>query len=501
MKKDVLVHLVVSLPTTLDPAVGYDSPSMSAIQNIYETLVTYTGSEVRQVVPLLAESWTVSPDNRRFTFHLRPGVQFHNGHPLTAECVVYSLQRVLRLNQGPAWILSQGLSTSGLRSIDEVTVEITLTRPFPAFPFCLANTVASIVDPAVVEANGGVMPNQANAWLAKHAVGTGPLMLGQWQPESKLVLLRNPSYWRECAKLAEVHVQQVCDTAVRKRALLCGKVDLADVSNVEAWQLSDQPGIGVVGGPGLDREMIGFNCRRAPFDDVRVRQAVAYAIDYEALLSLEPGYQFYRTDGPIPTQIEGHAEDWFCYPCDRAKAKALLQAAGYAHGFATTLTCNEFWQRQRITEIVANSLRAVQIEVRVEALPWVSFVNKLAQGTLPMFAWNWVPDYPDPDSYVYPIYHSHSIENQAGYYNPTIDSLIEIARIESDPAKRADLYREIQHIVIQDAPYLFMVQGLDQFVHRRCVRGIVYHPLRQTGEPIDYYPLYKDEEFDAHEAP
>src|SRR5512139_3564530 len=148
MNENVLVHLVDSLPTTLDPAVGYDSSAMSVIQNIYETLVTYSGSEVRQVAPLLAESWTVSSEQRRFTFRLRSGVRFHNGHPLTADGVVYSLRRAMQLNQGPAWILSQCLASEDVRSLDEATVEMTLTRPFPAFLFCLAHTVASIVDPA-----------------------------------------------------------------------------------------------------------------------------------------------------------------------------------------------------------------------------------------------------------------------------------------------------------------------------------------------------------------
>lgn len=373
MTEDILIHLAGSLPTTFDSAAAYDSPSTTAIQNIYETLVAYEGSQVREVVPRLAESWEVSPDSRHFTFKLRSGICFHNGYPLDAHAVVYSLRRVIQMNQAPAWILAQCLDEDGLRTVDGLTVEMTLTRPFPGFLHCLANTVASIVAPTMVEMHGGTIPGQENAWMAGHAV-----------------------------------------------------------------------------------------------------------------------YPFVRTDGPIPAQIEGHDDNLLLYRRNVDKATRLLREAGYAAGFSTVLALNEGVRpRSRIADLVARSLRAVSIEVRIEALPWADFLERLKQRISPMFAWNWVPDYPDPDCYVCPLYDSQSLENQAGYHNAVMDSLLGAARAESDRAARADLYREIQRIAIQDAPYLFMVQGPDLVVYRDHVGGFVYNPLVQTGDPIYFYPLYK----------
>lgn len=492
MTEDILIHLAGSLPTTFDPAAAYDSPSTTAIQNIYETLVAYEESQVREVVPRLAESWEVSPDSRHFTFKLRSGICFHNGYPLDAHAVVYSLRRVIQMNQAPAWILAQCLDEDGLRTVDELTVEMTLTRPFPGFLHCLANTVASIVAPTTVEMQGGTILGQENAWMGGHAVGTGPFMLSEWQPGRTLLLLRNDRYWREPARIAEARIYLMRDEAEQKRLLLQGEADLTTISSLEAWRMLGHSGINVARGQGLDREMIGFNCRCPPFDDVRVRQAIAYAIDYEALLATDSGYPFVRTDGPIPAQIEGHDDNLLLYRRNVDKATRLLREAGYAAGFSTVLALNEGVRpRSRIADLVAQSLRAVSIEVKIEALLWADFLERLKQRISPMFAWNWVPDYPDPDCYVYPLYDSQSLENQAGYHNAVMDSLLGAARAESDRAARADLYREIQRIAIQDAPYLFMVQGPDLVVYRDHVGGFVYNPLVQTGDPIYFYPLYK----------
>jgi peptide/nickel transport system substrate-binding protein len=492
MLTDSLIHLTESLPITLDPAVAYDSSSESVIQNIYETLVTYEGSQVREVAPLLADAWSVSSDNRQFVFRLHPAVQFHNGQPLNAQAVIYSLRRAIRMNQGPAWILAQCLTEDGLQVVDDLMIEMTLTRAFPGFLYCLAHPVASVVEPTAVELHGGVVPGQENSWMAKHAIGTGPFSLGEQESSERLTLYRHDQYWRKPARLASVHIYQVSQESERISRLYQGEVDLADISSAEAWRMMGRSGIAVARGQGLDRELIGFNCRRAPFNDVRVRQAIAYAIDYDQLLALEPGYPLVRTIGPIPGQIEGHSADLFCYPHDLSKARALLQEAGYAEGFSTILGYNKgFAWRERIADRVAQSLSTLSIKVQMEALTWDDFLDRLKHGTLPMFAWNWVPDYPDPDCYVYPLYHSQSSENPASYSNPVMDSLIEAARIENDTAARACLCRDIQCLAIQDTPYLFMVQGTDLYAYRDHINGFVYHPLIQTGNPIYYYPLGK----------
>jgi len=492
MNENVLTHLVGSLPTTFDPATACDSSSQTAIQNIYETLVAYDGGQVREVVPQLAESWQASVDSRRFVFKLRSGVRFHNGRPLDATAVVYSLRRAIRMNQGSAWILAQCLAEDGLQMVDGLTIEMNLTRPFPGFLYCLANTVASIVEPTTVEMNSNLILGQENAWLADHVIGTGPFMLGEWKPERELSLLRNDRYWREPARIAEARVFLEHDETEQKRRLLQGQADLTTISSLEAWRLKSHPGIDVVCGQGLDREMIGLNCRVPPFNDARVRQAIAYAIDYESLLATESGYPFVRTDGPIPAQIEGHDDNLCLYNRDLDKSRQLLHAADYANGFHTTLALNEgFLPRRRIADVVAQSLRAVSIKVTIEVLSWSDFSKRLNQRTLDMFAWNWVPDYPDPDCYVYPLYHSQSLANQAGYSSAAMNSLLDTARVESDPVRRFDLYRKVQRRALQDAPYLFMVQGPDLIAYRNCVGGLVYNPLTQTGDPVYFYPLYK----------
>ena len=498
--KALFIYLTPSLPITLDPAVAYDSSSTTAIQNIYETLVTYEGSEVKVVVPALAERWAITPDGLRYIFWLRSGVQFHNGHRLNAEAVAFSLERVLRMNQGPAWILGQCLREESIRVLDELIVEMNLEQPFPALLHCLAHPVASVIDPAIVEMNANRLPSQENAWTTGLAIGTGPFYLGNWAPDEGYSLLRNNHYWRTPGRLAEIRLLQVSEEAERKQRLLHGQANMAELSAMEAFRLADKPGITVVSGLRLDREMIGFNCRNAPFSDVRCRQAVMYAIDTDILLNLEPGYPMLPTSGPIPSMIYQEDEKRTFSTRQLGRAKRLLYEAGWGDGFATILGINaEASHRRRIAEAVAQCLEQVGIQIRIEAFPWAEFLKKLDTGFLPMFSWNWVPDYPDPYSYVHPLYYSDSPENKAGYQDPAMDAWLQAARRETRLEVRASLYRKIQQLAIQNDPYLFMPQGTDFVAFRDCVRGFVYNPINQVGDPTLFYPLSIDSTFAKNE--
>ena len=184
---ETLNYLLYGEPESLDPAYAYDARSNSIINNVYDRLITYPGEDASRFAPMLAEKWEISPDGKVLTFHLRKDVKFHDGSAMKADAVKYSFDRVLKMNQPPSWMMSQMMDLNSTKVIDDYTVEINLTAPYAAALSVFCHSVGSVVNPAVVEAHGGVVEGEQNSWMDQNGTGTGPFTLRKWVPAERLL--------------------------------------------------------------------------------------------------------------------------------------------------------------------------------------------------------------------------------------------------------------------------------------------------------------------------
>jgi len=338
---DTLIWDTTGEPRTLDPMDAYDGPSIREIASVYDRLVSEDFiNGTLQIVPSLATSWEVDSSGRVWTFHLRQGVNFSNGDPFDANAVKYSFDRLLKMNSpssGLVWMFSQDMNLNSTKVIDKYTVQITTTQPSGFFLSTIATWAASIVDPAVVEAHGGVVANQDNQWMYDHEVGTGPYMLVEWQHNQYIKLTANPNYWGgwDGKHVKNVVINLVNDQVTRELHLQKGDADVADVSPAHYSDLQNSTGVTISSGVAFRTQFVTINVRPTyhgqpnPLNSTLVRQAISYATDYDTIIQqVYRGYAI-RLQGAIPKGMFGHDNDLFMYNFDVTKAKDLMKQAGY----------------------------------------------------------------------------------------------------------------------------------------------------------------------------
>ncbi len=490
----VLVDLSITDAITLDPAKAYDASSINLVQNIYDRLVTYNGSDISNVKPMLAESWNISEDGLKYTFKIRKGVRFTNGNPLNASAVKFSLDRVITMNQEPAWKLVELIDVNSTRVIDEYTVEIKLKQAYQAFLKVLAFSAASIVDPQVVNAHGGVKANEINEWMAGNATGSGPYKLVSWERGQQIVLEANNDYFRGKPKIERYVYKIVPETSTQIMILEKGDADLAYIPLANLNYTKNKSGIIVEsGGLSLQLDYIMFNNNVKPLDNNKVRQAICYAFDYKA--AIDNVYYGYAevARGPIPMGMFGHDNSQEWYTRNISKAKALLKEAGYENGFSIEiiyLDGNDEWRKNAI--LLQNNLKEIGIDLKIQALAYSAYVTKISYKEFQLAFYGWAPDFPDPDVNVAPLLHPDSYINFASYNNSKVKELIEKGSIQLDESSRLESYRQIQRTVKEDAPYLWIAQYKIVEVHRDWVRGYYYNPVTTAGGIRDVFALSKE---------
>ncbi|MDI6855344.1 MAG: ABC transporter substrate-binding protein [Candidatus Thermoplasmatota archaeon] len=495
-----LVHDVTGEPASLDPAttLAYTGEAWRVIQNIYDTLISYSG-ESTEVVPCLAESWNISEDGKTYTFHLRRDVKFSIGNPCNASAVKYSLDRVIRMNEAPSWILSQVINESSTQILDEYTVQVDLKFPFPAFLSILACPVASIVDPIYVETPG-------NPPMKDNPMGTGPYKLVEWIKHQKIVLEKNELYW---GGWAGKHVDRIEICFIRTPndkvwRIQKGESDYASIPPDKLGEVIGYPGIiSEAGKPTFIISYVAMNCKPNvglpgqekfnPLSILKVRQAVSYAIDYNAIIQHVVRNYGWRFQGPIPKEIFGYNESILPYERNLTKARELLAEADYPDGFETRLIYPEGDPTWRdIVQYIKNQLAEIGITVWLDMLADPVWIARLKNGYEPMGTVAWMPDYIDPDNYAHPFLHSSQIgtANFAFLQNATLDELISQAKQESNLSLREKLYSEIQELTKELAPYLWLYQALTLGVRRDRLEGYVYNPARYGPQYYLFHKLY-----------
>lgn len=457
---------------TLDPAIGYDWQNWSMIKSLFDSLMDYEPG-TSTLATDLAESYTISEDGLTYTFKLRPGVKFHNGREMTAEDVKYSLDRVTNpATQSPGAgffasiagydAMADGSTTglSGVKVIDPLTVEITLSRPDATFLHVVALNFSSIVPKEAVDEFG--------ADFGKNPVGTGAFSLAEWTLGQRLVFARNADYWKAgIPKLDEIVFEIGQEPTVALLRLQNGEVDvLGDgIPPAQFLEVKDNPDYAdmIIEGGQLQTGYITLNVTMPPFDNVDVRKAINMAINKDRIVRIINNRAVIANQ-PLPPSMPGYTEGYEGIPYDVEGAKALLVEAGFPDGFTTELYVYNVDPNPRIAQAIQQDLAAIGVTVELLSLAQANVIEAGGAGTAPMI-WSggmaWIADFPDPSNFYGPILGCAGAGeggwNWSKYCNEELDAQAAAADAMIDPAKAADRYKAWSDVymgVMEDAPWV-----------------------------------------------
>ncbi|MFT6659878.1 ABC transporter substrate-binding protein [Maritalea sp.] len=479
---DVLVVGQIAEPKSLDPAAVTAVNDFRILVNLYEGLVRYKPGTL-EVAPGLAESWSISADGTEYTFKLRDGVTFHDGAPLNAEAVKFNFDRMLNEdhpynNTGPFPLAFFFSAVQETVAVDDLTVKFTLNAPYAPFLSNLAYPTGLLVSPDAIKEYG--------ADIGRHPAGTGPFKFVEWASNERVVVDRYADYWGEPAGVQAVVFRPITDANTRVAEMLAGGIDM--MVEVPPTALSQFQGddftVAEQAGPHV--WFLILNAKEGPFADKRVRQAANYAINKEALVNDVLEGTAAVAAGPTPPAFAwAYNNDLDPYPYDPEKAKALLKEAG-AEGAELTFYVTEGGSGMldpiSMGTAIQADLAAVGLNVKIETYEWNTFLGKVnpgLEGKADMAEMAWMTN--DPDTLPYLALRSDAWPDKGGfnsgyYSNEKVDELLEKARTSTSQDERAALYREMQTIVQDDAPWVFVANWKQNAVTNDRVENFNLEP-------------------------
>lgn len=472
-----------------DPAHAF-SPTSGIVNHVaYDTLVTFPSGDASEILPRLATAWTVSEDGLTYTFTLNGDAVFSDGSNVEADDVVFSFNRLKNVKAQPSFLTDPIASVT---AVDAQTVAITLTAPRPSFLSELANTAFAVTNAEVVRANGGT--DDANAagsdtaleTLNQTSAGSGPYLLESWTAQEETVLVRNPNYWGEAPYFDRVLIVNIPEAATQKVALESGEIDLAtDLSPDQMVDFEGNADITVYAGLSNWTHFILMNRDKViggPVSDPKVAEAVRLALDYEGYRSLwagstTPGTNMwvglagaYGQDKSLERNVE--------------RAKELMAEAGYADGFDITLDYPDMTFGGVNLSTNAQKIQAdlAEIGIRVELAPAEVQValEGYRSGTQGFAYWFWGPDKLDPVDFL-EFLPGGKVATERAMWSPemvdqSILDLIAQAKIETDPAKRTEVFNQLQDFAQQDSAFAPFNVPAAQTAYRSNIQGYVRHP-------------------------
>jgi peptide/nickel transport system substrate-binding protein/oligopeptide transport system substrate-binding protein len=462
---------------------------------IFDGLVQF--DQTLSVSPALARHWKASRDGLTWTFSLRPGVRFHHGREVTADDVVYSLTRILdpRTRSGGAELFlrikgardfreGRAKTVAGLSALDRHTVRVLLDEALVPFVSLLAVGHAKIVPRDLVEQHGEAFGTQP--------VGTGPFRFVRWERGREIVLAANLDSFDGAPRLARL-VYRIFPG--EPNDLICqefqqGNLEESPVPPSCRTRTGD-PRYQYVRRPTFNIRFYGLNTRVKPLGDVRVRQAIALALDREPIIQEIFLARHATARGILPPGMPGHNPQLRALAPNPARARELLREAGYPDGRGVPPLA--IWSGARSERIEAE-MASVKRQLGQVGLPaeihydtdWPSFSRRLAEGRLPMFVFAWYADTPDPDNFLFKLFHSRSPDNLTGYANPVVDDLLLQARAEHDLSRRIQIYRRAEQIVVDEVP----VVPVWHYTYERLFQSYVKN-VEANGLGDAYLPLRK----------
>ncbi|WP_068620839.1 ABC transporter substrate-binding protein [Paenibacillus tuaregi] len=455
-----IVVIVPQDPDYLDPHLAVAAGTSEMMFNVYEGLLK--PNEKGEVYPAIAESYEISKDGLTYTFKLRQGIKFHNGNPLTAQDVKYSYDRLAGKDTGkplqPAFAGIDSITTP-----DDHTVVIKLKENNASF---LTSLIAAVIPKNYQDSN-------------KKPIGTGPFKFVEYVPGQRLVLEKNPDYYvKDVPKLDKVEFRIIPDQEAALLALKAGEADIFPRIGTEKLdELGDD--FKSVSAPQNLVQLMTFNIARKPFNDLKVRQAINYAIDKDEIINgvaLGKGTKLGSNMSPIMSKYyEAGLED--TYKTNLDKAKSLLAEAGYKDGFSTTLTVPSNYKFHVDTaQVIVQQLAKVGIKVKIVPVEWAVWLSQVYQGRDYDMTIIGLDGKLDPND-ILNKYVSDSKNNFFNFSDPAYDKVLKEGLKEIDPEKRADLYKEAQKILTNDAAAVYIMDPNLNVALKKNIEGYKQYPL------------------------
>ena len=489
---------------SLDPAEAFEFSGVEVVTNLYDKLMGVDLAKNNELVPELAQSWSVTPDNLTYTFKLRPGVKFHSGNPLTAADVVYSFQRAVTLNKSPGFILAQfGFTkdnvTEKVKATDDSTLVITVSKPFaPTFFLnCLTSGVASIVDTKLVKANEKD-GDWGNGWLKQNSAGSGAYKVRAYRPNEQYALDANESWYKGAPKNKRIVVRHVAEPASQRLLLEKGDIDIArNLSKDQLAAVKSNKDVELVQGDKGYILYLGLNTKNPNFAKSEVREALKYLVDYASIERniVEGTYKAHQSF--LPKGFLGAIDDQ-PYKYDPAKAKELLAKAGLPNGFTVTMDVRSVNPITDIAQAIQSSWG--QAGIKLELIPGdgKQTLTKYRARTHDIYIGQWGPDYLDPhtNAETFAINENNGEDAKSktlawrnAWDIPEMTKTTQANVLETDAAKRAAVYGTLQREHQKVSPFVIMFQQVEVSADRKGVKGWVIGPSSDTNF---YAPISKN---------
>jgi peptide/nickel transport system substrate-binding protein len=466
---NTLVMIIESSPTNLDPRVGIDAQSERIDALMFDDLLDR--DEHLNVTPALAERWEI-PDPLTYIFHIRHGVKFHDGRSLTSRDVKWTfdslLQHKIQSTRAAAYQY-----VDHLEAPDDYTVIFRMKEPFSTLLWNLSDGAM------------GIVPDGSLTEMTTHPVGSGPFRFVSAEQDKDVVVERNDDYWGDKVRVSRVRFAVVPDTTTRALELRKGSADLVSnaLTSDMVLALEKESNLVVQHGPGTVLSYLAFNLRDPILRDVRVRQALAYAIDRRPMIQYLWRDLAQPADSILPPQSWAYDPDVTKYSYNPEKARQILDAAGYpaTNGvrFHLTMKTSTEESTRLMVAVMQQQLRDVGIALDVRTFEFATFFADVTSGAYQMYSLRWIGGNEDPDIFEY-AFHSGKLPphgaNRSFYVNPRLDALIDEGRSETDPEKRKAVYAQIQTILANDVPYVNLWFLDNVIVHTRRVRNIALNP-------------------------
>ncbi len=496
---DTFLYISQQLVNTIDPAKAKDETEIITAVNLYDPLFyPDVANNSMDPAPHIASGYTVSDDGMVYTMTIRDDVTFQSGNKLSAADVAYSMERMIAINQGNAWLWSTNLES--VEATDAKTVVFTLKSPYA--PFISSLTQLYIVDSALLKANQaagdfGANGDYGQAYIAEHSAGSGPYILSDWNRQSYLDFTAFEGYWKgwRADQIKKARMQTIMEEATVKTLLVSGQADMVHMwLAVSAFNdMAKSPDVKVISDPSAKLQYFPMNTKKAPTDDINVRKAIAAAFDYtscqqDILGGARPAAGF------VPTVVPGHADSVKPQVQDIEMAKQYLAQSKYAGQdiSVTFMYLADTVEQRQFSQLITANLQAIGIKVVPKPVTWAQ-VTQAASSVETTANLTVISDslkYPHVDSHTYGIWHSST----AGSYRtmhwaatPEIDKVLEDARKATDPAQQMALYEKSQEMATALVPGVFIANPTHRIAMRTNVEGYKYVGL--MGYDVSFYSL------------
>jgi ABC-type transport system substrate-binding protein len=470
-------------PRSLDPALSTDVPTGEVVSLLFDNLTQFDADA--QLTPGLARGWDVDAAGRSYTFHLRTNATFHDGKAIKAADVRASILRALApgTTGGRSWPLypirgarayagGQAQDVGGMTVRDDSTIVFNLEEPLNLFPKLLAMPVAAIV-PTPVPVNFDQQP-----------IGSGPWKFVSWSHDDAILLARNEKYWGGAPRSDSLRIRVIPEPLTQAAEYEAGHLSVVEVPVGETQRWQETHGQELQRKPALRDYYVAINTTRGPLQDVRVRRALNYGVDVPTLLTTLFSNRGVPAAGALPPGVLGYDSTRSRYPYDPAKARQLLAEAGYGNGFAIKLWRTQRAELARLAQSIQQNLAELGVRVEIVERDASSARAAVRNGEADLFLTDWWADYPDPENFNYPLFHSRNRGpggNYAFLTDPSLDSMIVRARATPDEAEKARLAGAIDARVFDLAPWIFLWFPIDVWAVQPDVRGWRI-PLVFTGQ-------------------